>query len=300
MTELTNNVIYQILCTMVKLLGLLPRGVGLSVGKGLGLTAYVLDRRHRRIALRNLAMAMPGVPGKARIAREVFVNLGLLVADFIYFHGGGPDRFRAFVSISGLSHYQSAKEKGRGVLCLTAHFGNWELLALSFSVLVSPVWIIMRPLDFEPLNRVVASLRTSRGNRLIPKKAAVKSSIRALKRGETIGVLNDQKDSWRLGVYVEFFGQPASANKGMALMALRTGASVVPVFIIRKKDYRYEIVFEPEMALIRTGDMTRDVEENTALFARVIERYVRKYPGQWLWAHNRWEKKPYEVWPRKS
>ena len=98
---------------------------------------------------------------------------------------------------------------------------------------------------------------------------------------------------------MEFFGQPACANKGMALMALRTDAAVVPVFMIRTKDYHYEIVFEPELELIRTGDLTRDVEENTALFTRVIERYVRKYPGQWLWVHNRWEKKPYEVWPRR-
>jgi KDO2-lipid IV(A) lauroyltransferase len=127
----------------------------------------------------------------------------------------------------------------------------------------------------------------------------MRSLLRILHQGETVGILLDQKVSWTLGVYVKFFDQPTFANKGMALMALKTGTAVVPVFMIRKNDYTYEIIIEPELELIRTGDKTKDLEENTALFTKVIERYVSKYPGQWLWMHNRWKRRPHEAWPRQ-
>jgi len=292
MRYLVNKAVYQILLICVRALGLVPRRIGLMLGESLGRMAYLLGGRRRRIALRNLQLAFPHEPEKKKIAREAFVNLGLLVFDLIYFYGAGPKILQQYVKISGGQHYQRAKKRGQGVLFLTAHFGNWELMAISFAQLISPTFIVVRPLGFEPLNRVADYLRTSCGNRLIDKRRSMRSLLRVLHQGETVGILLDQKVSRRLGVYVKFFNQPTFANKGMALMALKTGAAVVPIFMIRKNGHPYEIVIEPELELIRTGDKTKDIEENTALFTRVIERYVSKYPGQWLWMHNRWKIRP--------
>lgn len=298
MRYLVNKAVYHILLICIRLLGLVPRRIGLILGKSLGRIAYFLDGRRRRIALKNLELAFPDGAQNEKIAREVFVNLGLSFFDLIYFYGAGPKILKKHVKVSGVSHYQRAKEKGRGVLLLSAHFGNWELMATIFALSSCPLSIIVNPIRFEPLNRVVEHLRASCGNRSINRKRSMRSLLRVLHQGETVGILLDQKVSWQLGVYVKFFDQPAFANKGMALVALKTGAAVVPIFMIRKNGHTYEVIIEPELELIRTGDKTKDIEENTALFTKIIERYVSNYPSQWLWMQNRWKKRPYQAWPR--
>lgn len=299
-----STVVYYIVLICVRVLSLIPRRIGFVAGKTLGNIAYLLSRRYRKVALNNLQRALPNEPEKKKIAKEAFMNLGILVTDFIYFYNAGPKTLRRFVKISGTSHYQRAKEKGQGVLLLAAHLGNWELLGITLAGLISPIYVVVRPLDFEPLNRVTEYLRTFCGNRLLPKKHSMRSLLQALNQGEAVGILLDQKVNWKSGVYVEFFDQPTFANKGMALVALKTGVPVVPVFMVRQKDNTYQLIFEPELQLIRTGDKTKDIEKNTALFTKIIEHYVRTYPGQWLWMHNRWRKKPYEPWspkrPKKS
>jgi len=259
---------------------------------------YVLDDRHRRIALRNLALAFPekGEGEWKRIARSAFGNLGRAIAEFTYTPQLREGKLEPFIAFEGLENFSRAQRKGKGVLFLTAHFGNWEWMAAGFPLVSGhPCHVVVRPLDSRFLNDVVERVRTSTGNRTIPKQKAMGHILRLLKEGKTVGILLDQNMAWQEGVFVNFFGEQACTNTGMALLALKTGAAVLPVFNIRARDGLCRAIIEPEISLIRTGNKESDVIRNTQLFTQVIERYIRQYPDHWLWVHERWKTRPWQA-----
>ncbi|KPK88630.1 MAG: hypothetical protein AMJ94_14545 [Deltaproteobacteria bacterium SM23_61] len=264
----------------------------------LGRLLYGLDDRHRRIALRNLALAFPEKEKKEReaIARSAFTNLGRVVAEFTFIPRLSKKNVDRYISFQGLENFHRALEKGKGVLFLTAHYGNWEWMAAAFPLFSGhPTYVVFRPLENRFLDGVVQRLRTTTGNRSIPKRKAMGQILRVMKAGKTVGILLDQNMAWQEGVFVDFFGEAACTNTGMALLALKTGAAVLPAFNLRGRDGRYRVIIEPELSLIRTGDKDADVLQNTQLFTRVIERYIRNYPDHWLWVHQRWKTRPWQA-----
>jgi KDO2-lipid IV(A) lauroyltransferase len=264
----------------------------------LGRFLYALDDRHRRIALRNLALAFPEKGEKEReaIARSAFTNLGRVAAEFTFTPRLSGENIRRYVFIEGAENFERARQKGKGVLFLTAHYGNWEWMAAAFPLLTGhPSYVVFRPLDSRFLDGVVQRLRTSTGNRSIPKQKAMGQILRLLKREEHVGILLDQNMAWQEGVFVDFFGEAACTNTGMALLALKTGAAVLPAFNVRTQDGRYRVIIEPEVPLIRTGNKNTDVFQNTQLFTKIIERYIRDYPDHWLWVHQRWKTRPWQA-----
>jgi len=282
-------------------INLIPLKLSIWFLESLGLVLYALDGRHRRIAKRNLAIAFKnrGDEELSRVTRSVFRNLGRVVAEFSFIPRLNQQNVGRYVVIEGLENFYRAYEKGKGVLFLTAHFGNWELMAASFALVAArPCHVIVRPLDSKFLDAFVERVRTWTGNRTVPKQKSMGRILRLLKEGEVVGVLLDQNVGWQEGVFVNFFGELACTNKGMALLALKTGAPVIPVFNIRQAGGRYRVVIEPEVRLVRTGDKDRDVEKNTEIFTAVIERYVREFPDHWFWLHQRWKTRPWQVQKR--
>ena len=182
---------------------------------------------------------------------------------------------------------------------MASHFGNWELMSLGCSYRYPPFNVVVRPLDNPQLNVLVNKLRTSGGNRFIPKKGSVREVLRLLHRREIVALLIDQNVDWYDGVFVPFFKDIACTNKALAVLALRTGAPVVPIHNVRRPDGRYEVIIGPEVPLIRTGDSISDTEENMARFNRIIEDYVRRDPDHWFWVHRRWKTRPFQPWPRR-
>ncbi len=279
-------------------MNLIPLKMRIAFMQILGKWACALDRRHRIIAGRNLALAFPDMDPleRDRIIRGVFRNLGRVVAELFFISRFNRQNMDQYLWIEGMENLERAAKKGKGVLFLTAHFGNWEWMAAAFPILSGRTChVVVRPLDNRFFNTVVDRLRTWTGNRTIPKQKSMGRILRVLKEGGIVGVLLDQNVDWREGVFVKFFGELACTNTGMALLALKTGAAVLPAFNIRQGDGRYRVVIEPELSLIRTGDKNLDVEKNTELFTRVIERYVRAYPDHWLWLHQRWKTRPWQV-----
>jgi Kdo2-lipid IVA lauroyltransferase/acyltransferase len=279
------------------ILNLIPLGARVWLFRRVAEIAYFLDERHRRIALRNLAIAFPERREKARekIAKAAFRQLGTVLAEFPFIPKLNRRNVEKFIWIEGVEHFHKAKEKGRGILFLTAHFGNWEWMAASFPLLTGhSIAAVFRPIDNPFVGRLVERLRTCTGNQGISKEKAMARILRVLKKGEAVGILLDQNVSWQEGVFVKFFGEWACTNEGLALLALKTGAAVVPGFNIRQPDGRYRVVFEPEISLIRTENKEHDLQANTELFTRVIERYVREYPDHWLWLHQRWKTRPWQ------
>ena len=280
----------------------LPLRFNWKLAEVFGRLWFQVDRKHRQIALNNLKIAWGDELSESQrrtIARKNFVHLAQVLLELPYLRKLTPDRLEGFVSFQGLENFSNALQKGRGVLLLASHFGNWELMALAFSLCYRPINIVVRPLDIPFLDTLISEIRTRGGNQLIPKKGSVRKMLRLLAAGDVVALLLDQNPAWYEGVFVPFFNEIACTNKALSTIALRTGAPVIPAFNIRQPDGSYRIVGEPEVVLQRSGDKTRDIEENTAKFNRIIESYVRRYPEQWFWVHQRWKTRPYQPWPRE-
>ena len=192
-----------------------------------------------------------------------------------------------------MENYERAYARGKGVLFLTAHFGGWELSAFAHSLHGHRVNVVMRPMDNPYLDRLLQSYRTMHGNKVVPKDDFVRGLLAAMKAGETVGILMDTNMTPPQGIFVDFFGIPACTASGLARIALRTDAAVVPGFTIWDESLgKYRLRFDPALELVRTGDLEADIVTNTQKFTKVIEDYVRKYPEQWLWVHRRWKTRP--------
>jgi KDO2-lipid IV(A) lauroyltransferase len=281
--------------SLLRFLGAVPRPLALAVAAALAHLLYWATPRFRRIAEQNLRMALPelSAPERRAITRGVYRSLGRLLAECARFPRLNFQNIREIVAYDGLEHYQAAVARGHGVLFLTAHLGPWELGAFAHALWGYPIHILYRPLDNPRLDRLVNRYRTLSGNRLIDKRDAARGLIAALARNETVGILADQNTSLDEGVFVNFFGIPASTTAGIARVALHTGAAVVPAFCVwDASSRRYRIQFEPPLEFVVTSDREQDLRAATQQMASVIEKYIRRYPDQWLWIHRRWKTRP--------
>jgi KDO2-lipid IV(A) lauroyltransferase len=272
-----------------------PASLAYFAGESLGALAYHLDRKHREIAKQNLQRAYDGQltpPAIDALVRSTFINLGRTVVETCRIPRIDRDSFRRFIEIEGYEHYQKAKDRGRGVIYITAHLGSWELLPVASALVGEPLWIVVRPLDNPHLDRAINQMRMGWGTKVLPKKWAMRGVLGALHRGESVGILIDQNITAKEGVFVDFFGIPACTAFAPALLALRTDASVLPAAIFRCGRNRHRIVVGEQISLIRSGQLTADLVANTAAFTKAIEAFVRREPAQWLWVHRRWKTQP--------
>jgi KDO2-lipid IV(A) lauroyltransferase len=279
----------------IKILGLLPRSLSRAFAIALGRVFYLLHFRLRQVGMRNLGMALPekSEPERSQILRGVFTSLGRQLAELCQFPKYTPENIDEVVVYDGLENYEQAYGRGKGVLFLTAHFGGWELSAFAHSLHGHWLHIVMRPMDNQYLDQMIEHYRTMHGNKTVAKDDFVRGLLAAMKAGETVGILMDTNMTPPQGVFVDFFGIPACTASGLARIALRTDAAVLPGFTIWDEALgKYRLRFDPALDLIRTGDLEADIVANTQLFTKVIEDYVRKYPEQWLWVHRRWKTRP--------
>jgi KDO2-lipid IV(A) lauroyltransferase len=279
----------------MRLFGKLPLPVLQGAGRRIGRLIFLLDRRHREIALKNLRFVF-GVQRSSveinRIAIGVFQGMGQLPLEVCWSLAVHPRNWKKFFKISGLEHYHRAMAEGNGVLCLTAHVGNWELLPIVGAMTGLPLHVVYRPLDAPILDEVVSRIRRRFGARLIPKKKSVFKINRFLKNGDCIAILLDQNVDWYEGVFVDFMGHRACTSKGLATLSILSKAPVVPAFLVRE-DGGFHACFEPPIYPLVSGDRVRDLEENTQRYNKAIESVVNRYPDQWFWVHQRWKTRPY-------
>jgi KDO2-lipid IV(A) lauroyltransferase len=296
------SVFYNAAEIFFRFIGLVPRKSARRISGFLGKVLFLVDSKHRKIALDNLMYAFGHQKSTYEIrflAKQVFINLVQVIFEVGWSLRLDERRLVKYFKMDGFRHLKKAYEKGKGVLVLTAHCGNWEFLAVAGSMIEYPVSMVVRPLDFKPMDRFFINLRSRFGGKIIPKQRSLRAILRSLDRKEMVVLLMDQNVDWYEGVFVDFMGHRACTSKGLALLALRTGAPVVPVFMVREKSgFRAE--FGPEIFTVETGDKQKDIEINTQEYNRVIENFIRRYPDQWFWVHQRWKTKPYQAWPRKT
>jgi KDO2-lipid IV(A) lauroyltransferase len=288
---------YLLARSLVTSLGILPRALALRVGEGLGRLGYFLAGGLRRTGERNLEIAFPELTNDQRrkLLVRSFESLGRLLAEFSQFPKLKAEQLRQLIEYDevGLAHLRQAEADQRGVIFLTGHIGAWEVLSFGWSALEYPISFLVRPLDNPLVEEMIERIRTRFGNRAIDKKSAARQAIRVLREGGTLGILSDLNTQEFEGVFVPFFGKLACTTAGIATLALKTDAVVIPTCAVWDAGKRrYFFHGDPPVELIRTGDHQRDVELNTIRFAAAVERMVRLYPDQWLWIHKRWKTRP--------
>lgn len=274
----------------------LPRSLARALGAGVARLADALVPHWRRVGLRNLGLAFPELPEmeRRRLLASAFRHWGWLLAEFARFPRHDARSIEQVIVYDGLENYLEAAGRGRGIIYLTAHIGAWELSSFAHSLHGYSLAYVNRPLDNPLVDGLVNRYRCLAGNRPIDRRNAARAILAELKQDNAVGILSDQNVLEGDGnVFVDFFGVPASTTAGPARLALRTGAAVVPVFVLWDEARgKYRLRFDPALELIRTGEDERDVVENTARFARVIEGVIRRHPDQWLWIHRRWSTRP--------
>jgi Kdo2-lipid IVA lauroyltransferase/acyltransferase len=279
----------------IKILGILPRPLAWALAIALAQLVYLLHPRLRKVGMRNLALAFPekSEAERARILRGEFTSLGRQLAEVCQLPRYTIENVEDVVVYDGFENYEQARARGKGVLFLTAHFGAWELSAFAHSLHGHWMHIVVRPMDNVYLDHLIRSYRTMHGNKTVAKDEFARGLLSAMKAGEVVGILMDTNVTPPQGVFVDFFGIPACTASGLARIALRTDAAVIPGFTIWDKALgKYRLRFDPVVDLIRTGNLESEIQANTQKFTKIIEDYVRQYPEQWLWVHRRWKARP--------
>jgi KDO2-lipid IV(A) lauroyltransferase len=290
----TQRLQYLLANSILRALGVLPHQLARGICAVFAALAYWLWPRLRRVGLFNLRLAFPDWTERQRrkVIFGLFQNFGRMLADYSHFPRWNRDNIEQLIIYDGFENYERAQSQGRGVLFLTAHFGNWELGSFAHGVYGYPCHFVVRELDNPLLDRLITRYRSQSGGTPIEKTDFARGVLRAFAQGHAVGVLADQNMLANEGVFVDFFGKLACTTSGPARVARKTGVPVVLGLVIwDAKLKKYRLRFEP-VEWIKRDDAEEEILANTANFTRLIEDYARRYPDQWLWVHRRWKTRP--------
>jgi Kdo2-lipid IVA lauroyltransferase/acyltransferase len=279
----------------IKALGLLPRPAARFAGACFAKAAFLLRSPLRRAAEFNLRLAFPDWTDAQRrqAIRGMIQQVGWMAGEFSQFPRYTRENIERIVSIEGEEHFEAARKRGKGVMFLTGHMSAWELAPFAHALYGHPLHFLVRPVANRRVDELINRYRCLSGNAPIEKNRAARAILKVLGEGGTVGILADHNTAIEEGVFADFFGIPASTTSGLARIALRTDAAVIPGFLRWDEPSRkYRLGFGPAVELSRSGDEELDVVENTARFTKVIECFVRAHPDQWLWVHKRWKTRP--------
>ncbi|MFZ5587747.1 MAG: lysophospholipid acyltransferase family protein [Thermodesulfobacteriota bacterium] len=275
----------------------LRRGLGRLVAR----LAARLDQRHWGIVTGNLRQSFPEKDAAwvESTARACYAHLAQVVTEIPDLVRLTPAQVLARTRHHGLANLEAARAQGRGVLMLTGHIGNWEWAAQASGLQMGGAALVARPIDWPPAEKLVNHWRTKSGNMVVPKSRSARALLRVLKQNGVAAALLDQNVDWYDGEWVDFFGRPACTNKGLALLALATGAPVLTYHNFRAADGCFDVHFGEPIPLVKTGDKLQDVWDNTQNYTKALEAIIRERPEQWFWMHQRWKTKPFHAWPRE-
>jgi KDO2-lipid IV(A) lauroyltransferase len=274
---------------LAAIIRVLPVPAVRRAGAWLGRFAYAVDTFHRRIALRNIALALPSksVEERQDTIRRVFAHFGSVLLELIKVGTLSNEDLLARIESEGEERVRQAHAKGRGVLLFTGHFGYWEIGAMALALRVQPMAVMARPLDNPYLHSMLERIRTRTGNSVIYRQGAIRKVLQELAANRAVAILIDQHLHTPDAVYVDFFSRPAATTNALAALALRTGAPVIPAFALPLPNGRYRVVYEHAVEP-PASDSPDAVREFTQRCTDVLEMYIRRHPDLWLWMHRRW------------
>lgn len=291
------RLMYWLMVGTLHVLSLIPDFILLPLGALGGLIGYILDRRHVRIGMKNLEIAFPekSLADRGRILRASYVNLGRAGAEYIRLGGFFHTRLARRVRYHNLEYWNEVADRypGKGLLVLSAHFGNFELVAAAHAMHGYQISLVHHTQRFLAGDAMATFVRERAGVEIIRKHSAARAVLRALKTGDLVAIPFDQNAKRSEAVFVPFFGEMAATTSGLARLAMISGAPIVPAFIVRDPNHRTHFIeIMEEVPVQRTGDLDADVLENTRRFVGAVEAIVRRYPEQFLWTHRRFRTRP--------
>jgi KDO2-lipid IV(A) lauroyltransferase len=294
--SMRENLEYWLVLALARALRLMPRGLARLLSGGLAVAVYWSLGRLRRVGWRNLELALPEISSekrRAELLRGVYRHLGWQLVEFCRMARYTPENTRGWMRTEGLDHYLAAQARGKGVLIVTGHLGAWELSGFYHSLMGHPMGMVIRRLDNRRLDAFVNGIRCLHGNRVIDKDDFGRGLLLAMRARQTVGILMDTNMTPPQGEFVKFFGVDACTGTGLAHMARKTGAAVLPGFMLwEPAERRYVLHFGPQIEIPHTADAAADILAATQLCTSVIESWIRRYPDQWLWIHRRWKTRP--------
>jgi KDO2-lipid IV(A) lauroyltransferase len=270
-----------------------PRSAA-RIGTLIGDLGYYFDREHRTIACHNLRLAFGDALSDDeinRIVREVFRNFAQTAVEFVRIPSLDYEKAVTLISPENRERLDECLERGKGVILVTGHFGNWELMAAAGALAGYPISAVARPMNHSIWDKIINEIRQSSGLKIIARDRSAFAIVKRLKRNEVIGILTDQ-NTRRQNIFVDFFGMKAATTSGPALLALKTGAALVPAFMLRSEHGSHRLIIEEPIEVVPTGDIEADALVLTQKYTAALEKYVRQYPSQWLWLHRRWRTRP--------
>jgi KDO2-lipid IV(A) lauroyltransferase len=289
------NLQYWLVLIVARTLGRMPRAVARRFAGVLAFAVYWTFGRLRRVGVRNLEMALPELPieERTRILRRVYVHLGWQLVEFCRMRRYTAKNTRNWIRTEGLDHFLAAQARGNGVLIVTGHLGAWELSSFYHSLMGHPMGMVIRRLDNSPLDDYVNRIRCLHGNTVVHKDDFGRSLLTSMHAGQTVGILMDTNMTPPQGAFVQFFGIEACTATGLAHIARKTGAAVLPGFMLwEPSERKYILHFGPELEIPQFGDPAADILAATQQCTHAIETWIRRYPDQWLWIHRRWKTRP--------
>ncbi len=286
---------YWVLRAFSLIINLLPEGFALWCGKQLGGIFFHLDWEHRKVALENLHVAFGEEKSERErlaIAQRAFQNLGMMAVEFFRIPRMNVETFKKKVTIEGLEEALELLGRKKGVLLLLSHFGNWEMMGIMSKLIGDSIMVIAKPMKKNRrMDQYITKIRNAAGLEVVSSIKASRTVIKALSKNRVVGILIDQRAKRSEGVWADFFEKKAPTTPGLAVLAMKTGAPVVPVFMVRNGFEKHRLIIQEPLELVHTGDIKKDVEANTQLFNHKLESMIRQYPDQWFWVHRRWERK---------
>jgi KDO2-lipid IV(A) lauroyltransferase len=289
------NLEYWLVVAVARTLGFMPRGLARLLANGLAFTVYWMFGRLRRVGVRNLEMALPELTlaERTQILRRVYGHLGWQLVEFCRMTRYTAQNTGAWLRTESLERYLAAQARGKGVLVVTGHLGAWELSSFYHSLMGYPMGLVIRRLDNRRLDDFVNGIRCLHGNRVIHKDDFGRGLLLAMRAGQTVGILMDTNMTPPQGSFAKFFAMDACTATGLAHVARKTGAAVLPGFMLwEPAERKYVLHFGPEIEIPHTANPAADILAATQLCTDAIESWIRRYPDQWLWIHRRWKTRP--------
>ncbi len=276
-------------------IGMFPLKTSMKIGKNIGKILASLVPKLKKTANRNLEIALPDLSDdeKSEILHGCLQSLGRQLGLVSHFKKFTHEEVQNLVEFEGREIFEKAHAQGKGMLIFTGHFGSWEVFNLLPPAFGYPVNVLVRRIDNPKVEAFVDSFRTWFGGKTIDKTKSARAMFRLLENGEMLGVMADLNAQEREGVFVDFFGIPASTTTSIARLALKTDAIVMPVFAVWNEDkQKYVVHFEQPIKFAKGENDDENIRVLTQKVTNAVEKYVRKYPEQWMWIHKRWNTRP--------
>lgn len=289
-----DNLFYLMVVGFIKVLRILPRLIALSLMRLLGRLGFILASGPRRRAIKHLTMVYGQEKNSAEIknlARRVFIHFATVAGDFVRMPIIIRKGINSLVTTSGMEHLDQAFANGRGLLMITCHFGNWELMGAWLAENGYRMSVVGTTLFDPRLDQILVEARDNAGYTNIARGKGTRDILRTLKKGDAVGMLIDQ-DTKADGVFVNFFGRPAHTPSGPAVLARRLDVPIIPIFMYLKDDLTYHIECLPALELVKSDNEAYDIQTNTQKCSDAYEAMIRRFPEQWVWMHKRWKTQP--------